>query len=113
MERITESKYAPMTKEMFVKAINEIKNYHTKLDNIQTVLEENCQDAVFWPPTLEDTLVNVLEDCLNDKTDLVGYFIYELEFGSEWERGRSQDDGKDSKLSTPEELYDYLIAGLN
>lgn len=114
MIRITSqnNKYAPMTKEIFVEAINAIKEYHRKLNNIQTVLEENCEDTVFWPPSLENTLVNVLEDCFDDKTDLIGYFIYELKFGEKWKSLCVQENEKDIKLQTPEELYDYLVEWL-
>lgn len=110
---IQNDKYVPMTKEQFVKAINSIKEYHTKIDNIQTVLEENCEDVVFWPPSLEDTLVKVLEDSFNDNTDIIGYFIYELEFGTQWKPGCIEENEKDIKMQTPEDLYDYLVSELD
>lgn len=115
MFRITtqNNKYVPMTKERFVESINAIKEYHKKINNIQTVLEENCEDSIFWPPSLEDALVKVLEDSFNDETDIIEYFIYELEFGDKWEPGYIEDNGKDIKMQTPEELYDYLVDGLN
>ena len=51
----------PMKKVQFVKIINAIKEYHRKIDNIQTVLEENCGiDTVFYPPSLENTLMYYL-----------------------------------------------------
>lgn len=114
MFRITtqNNKYVPMTKESFVEAINAIKDYHKKIDNIQTVLEENCEDSIFLPPSLEATLIKVLEDSFND-TDFIEYFIYNLEFGSEWEPGCIEDSGKDIKMQTPEDLYDYLVNGLD
>lgn len=106
-------KYIPMTKQVFVDTINAIKEYHTKINNIQTVLEENC-DSVFWPPSLEDTLINVLIEVFNDDpADIITYFIYELEFGEKWESGYITENGEDVKLKTPEDLYDYLISGLN
>lgn len=107
-------KYIPMTRQVFVDTINAIKEYHTKINNIQTVLEENCQNAVFWPPSLEDTLINVLIEVFNDDpADIITYFIYELEFGEKWEPGMITDNEEDIKLKTPEDLYDYLISGLN
>lgn len=109
---IQNNKYVPMTKEQFVKTISEIKEYHRKLNNIQTVLEENCEDTIFWPPSLENTLVEVLKDSFNDETDIIGYFIYELEFGDQWNPGCIEENGKDVKMQTPEELYDYLVDGL-
>lgn len=103
----------PMKKEQFVKIIDEIKEYKRKLNNIQTVLEENCEDSVFWPPSLEDTLIDTLSIIFDDGYDDIGYFIYELEFGKYWEPGTvTTDDGKDIKMQTAEDLYDYLIEKL-
>lgn len=107
-------KYIPMTRQVFVDTINAIKDYHTKINNIQTVFEENCQDSVFWPPSLEDTLINVLIEVFNDDPDnIITYYIYELEFGEKWEPGMITDNEEDIELKTPEDLYDYLISGLN
>lgn len=104
----------PMKKEQFVKIINAIKEYHRKIDNIQTVLEENCGiDTVFYPPSLENTLIDVLSIIFNDEGDDIEYFIYELEFGEDWEPGAiTTEDGKDIKMQTAEDLYDYLIEEL-
>ena len=109
---IYKEKYVPMTKQVFVDTINAIKEYHKKIDNIQTVLEENCEDSIFWPPSLENTLINVLIETFNDEEDMIGYYIYELEFGEKWEPGRIKDNDKDIKMQTPEDLYDYLVDGL-
>ena len=107
------NKYVPMNKSDFVDVINAIKTYNNKINNIQTVLEENCEDVIFWPPSLEDALIKVLEDSFNDNTDIIGYFVYELEFGTQWKPGCIEENGKDVKMQTPEELYDYLVDGLN
>lgn len=104
----------PMKKEQFVKIIDEIKEYKRKLNNIQTVLEENCEDSVFWPPSLEDTLIDTLSIIFDDGYDDIGYFIYELEFGKHWEPGTvTTDNGEDIKMQTAEDLYDYLVNNLD
>ena len=110
------NKTVPMTKETFVKAINDIKGYHEKINKIQTVLEETCYDSVFWPPSLESTLITVLKDSFNDEDGyggMIEYFIYELEYGEQWNVGTVTDEnGNDIKLATAEDLYDYLVDGL-
>ena len=107
------SKHIPLTKDQFVDAINDIKEYQRKLDNIQSVLEENCEESIFWPPSLESTLINVLSMMFNDENDNIGYFIYDLNFGEYWEPGYITDvDGTDIKMQTAENLYDYLVNNL-
>ena len=107
------NKIVPISKKVFVKAINAMKEYNRKIDAIQTVLEENCEEASFWPPSLWGDLVNVLKDAFNDNDDyggMIEYFIYDLEFGKQWEPGVVTDENnKDIKMQTPEELYDYLV----
>lgn len=109
------NKIVPISKEEFVKTINAIKEYNDKIDAIQTVLEENCEEAIFWPPSLQNDLINVLKDVFNDTSDydgMIEYFIYELEFGDKWQSGYITDNGKDIKMQTAEDLYDYLVDGL-
>lgn len=107
------NKYIPCTKKEFVEIIGEIKKYHKKIDNIQIALEENCEEALLFPPSLETTLVNTLELAFNDTDDMIGYFIYELEFGKKWTEGTVLDkDGNDIKMQTTGDLYDYLIETL-
>lgn len=115
MTKITtqNNKIVPISKTAFVKAINAIKEYNKKIDAIQTVLEENCEDSVFWPPSLQNDLINVLKNAFNDDDDyggMIEYFIYDLEFGKQWRPGVVTDENnKDIKMQTPEELYDYLV----
>lgn len=110
------NKIVPISKAAFVKVINAIQEYNKKIDAIQTVLEENCDDAIFWPPSLQNDLINILKDAFNDDDDYYGmieYFIYDLEFGKQWRTGVVTDENnKDIKMQTPEELYDYLVDGL-
>lgn len=106
------NKCIPMNKSTFIKTINAIKEYHKKINNIQEVLKENCEDSMFFPPSLESTLIDVLSNAFNDYTGMIDYYIYELNFGEEWKPGCITEHDRDVKMQTPEELYDYLIEGL-
>lgn len=106
------NKYVPMNKSDFVDAINAIKTYNNKINNIQTVLEENCEDVIFWPPSLEDALIKTLVESFNDYSEMIDYFIYELDFGERWSPGFITANGQDIKMQTAEDLYDYLVDGL-
>lgn len=105
-------KYIPMDKSTFIKIINEIKEYHEKIDKIQNILNETSPDFIFFPPSLEDTLIKALVKAFNDTTEIIPYFIYELNFGADWYKGYIIEDDKDIKMSTTEDLYNYLIERL-
>lgn len=102
-----------MTKEKFIEIINEIQELH-KYEEDLYALNRNYE-ADFQFPTLEDTVVKLLEEIFHCPTDEcvgsdISYFIYELDFGQEWEPGMIIDEsGNDIDLSTVEKLYNYLI----
>lgn len=111
---LTTEKVYPLTKTQFVKALNDIKDFNEKIDRINNVLNETCDDNIYCPPSVENTLLNLLQELFDDKeTDWIGYYIYELNYGEKWEPGMITDNGKDVKLETPEELYMLLIHNLD
>lgn len=85
MITITQNKTVPITKEQFIKAINDIKEYHEKINKIQ----------------------------IDEFGNNIGYFVYELKFGTQWAPVIVTDEnGNDIKLETAENLYDYLVSNL-
>jgi len=102
-----------MTKELFVETINFMK---TRSDNervINNYLTVEFEDAIFYPYSKYETqMIKVLEDIFQDESEWITYFIYELDFGRQWEPGTVMIDEKDIPLSTPEELYDMLADNL-
>ena len=55
----------------------------------------------------EDIVVELLEDMFND-SDLIGWWLYELDYGRKFKMGDLVDNGVEIDLSTSEKLYDYL-----
>ena len=105
-----------MTKEKFVEIINEIQELHKYEEDLYALNSKyRNYEADFQFPTLEDTVVKLLEEFFHCPIDEcvgsdISYFIYELEFGQEWEPGMIIDkSGNDIDLSTVEKLYDYLV----
>ena len=104
-----------MTKEKFVRIINEIKGIREYEDALYRLNQKFDLDANFQFPTLEDTVVALLEEVMHCTTDdIIGsdiaYFIYDLNFGEDWEPGMILDkNGNDIDHSTAEKLYDYLV----
>ena len=55
----------------------------------------------------ENIVVELLEDMFND-SDLIGWWLYELDYGRKFKMGDLVDNGVEIDLSTSEKLYDYL-----
>ena len=102
---------APLTKDQFVHYINFIKERKEKEDIFNKLFTEEFEDSIFYPYSRYETeLVNLLETIF-EGDDTISYFIYELDFGRVEFANRciTNADGTAVSLTTPEELYDYLI----
>ena len=106
-------KLPPMSKESFIRSINKMKECDRKIQNIEKVLMENCDDAIFCPPSLETEMIQMLKDLFHDESSWIEYYIFDLDFGEKWEEGMITETGKSVSMRTPEELYDILIQNLN
>ena len=106
-------KKVPLTKEQFVHYINFIKERKEKVDQINDLFTEEFEDSIFYPYARYETeLVSLLENVFNDvEDDNIGYFIYELDFGELDFASEciTEKDGTTVSLTSPEELYDYLV----
>lgn len=55
----------------------------------------------------ESIVIELLQNMFKDN-DLIGWWIYELDYGRKFKIGDLIDNGVEIDLSTPEKLYDYL-----
>ena len=97
----------------FVRIINQIEKMDKKIDESSKIirkLSDNEWDVYF--PTGEFLLNDFLNDIFDDnEVDDIGYFIYELEFGSKWHEGMVLDkNGNDIPLKDASDLYDLLLS---
>jgi hypothetical protein len=103
------SKRVILSEEEFVCCMNEIQKFHTRVDNINEAIKENCEDGIYFPPSLEHVVNDLLKAIFNDKYDTIEYFMYELDFGKKWKRGMFTIYEVDVKLQNAEDLYEYLL----
>ena len=105
-------KNIPLTKDQFIHYINFIKERKEKENKINELFTEEFEDSIFYPHTRYETeLISLLETIFNDEDGNIGYFIYELDFGELDFANEciTEEDGITISLTTPEELYDYLV----
>ena len=94
-------------KEVFINIINEIKKHTEIQDNINKQLKD-FEFNLFSYGNYEALLVELLEEIFKDKSGWIGYFLYDLDFGSKHKDGMIKIDGENVKLATPEDLYDLI-----
>lgn len=107
-----------ISKEKFVEIINRLRNYNDLQNKINDLFEENIDNKEMDFMNAgsicighESVAVYLLENMFD--TDMISYFIYELNYGEDYTEGCIVDENMNEiDLSTAEKLYDYLIKSL-
>lgn len=105
-----------ITKQEFIEIINKLKkanDFVNETNNKAKKLDDAIMSDFFNASSLsishENIVVKLLENMFNDK-DIIGWWLYELNYGREFKIGYLQDEnGFDIDVSTAGKLYDYLI----
>lgn len=104
-----------ITKEEFVKTINKLETASDSEWNIWMALKDNGVWVDDERDGLENSVIELLSYLVNPiRPDLakedIEYFVYELDFGREFEIGNIMDkDGNPIDFSSAEKLYDYFV----
>ena len=110
-----------ISKDKFVKIINRLKNYSELQDKINNLFEDfidNKEQDFCNAGSIcighESVVIDLLEKMF--ETDLISWWIYELDYGKQYIPGclQKEEDGKivDIDISTADKLYDVLIESL-
>ena len=104
-----------ISKEKFVEIINRLKSYNELQNKINDLFKENIDNK-------EMDFVNAGSICIGHEsvvvyllermfdTDMISYFIYELNYGEKYKAGCVLDENMNEiDLSTAEKMYDYLV----
>lgn len=104
-----------LTKEKFVKYIEFIKtqclNQDKFIDALELLSPHTYCDAFIYS-SYENTLLELIEDLLDDDEDDIGYFLYEMGYLNKDLKNLEnlpRDDNGNILYDSPETLYDYLV----
>ena len=99
--------------ESFKKYLDSIKNLWDFEDEMNTVIRTHGgDDCSIWPSGWVDIL-SLMEFIFNDKEEWISYWIYELDWGKEYEDGIIKDkNGLSIKLQTAKDLYNVLLKNM-
>lgn len=107
-----------ISKDEFVKIMNRLKDYSSlqnKIDDLFRELIDNKEQDFCNAGSIcighESVVVNILEKIF--ETDLIGWWIYDLDYGKRYKAGcLTTYDNKEIDVSTTEKLYDVLVKDL-
>lgn len=106
-----------ISKQTFVKIINTMRDREDlviKLNDIireyRVTLREDFLDGNALIIGGEDEIVELLEILMKDTCGDISYFMWEIDFGRDYEPGCITQDGEDIDISSADKLYDYLVS---
>lgn len=102
-----------MSKESFCKVMDNYKSMFSFTDEMNELFDKYKADGNIYPPLCTSTVIDLLEFIFNDKDQWISYWIFELDFGKDYEDGWvTQKDGAVIPLKTVEDLYDLLVKNM-
>ena len=107
-----------ISKEKFVEIINRLKSYTELQNKINDLFRDNIDNKEMDFINAgsicighESVVVYLLENMFD--TDMIGYWVYELDYGEKYTEGCVLYENMNNiDLSTAEKLYDYLVQAL-
>lgn len=101
-----------LSKYAFVKAIKEIKKMRKLEEGINEAFQQypDCEISIF---PFEASVVELLEDSMEDTTGNIAFWLYDLEMGASCSKDKIGYEGIDTvkyaDIHSAEELYDYIV----
>ena len=105
-----------ISKELFIKCIYSLKkqiSHDKKCAKAFATILDSDHTSVYNTSFVTEQLVDVLKEFTNDENGADGqswieYYIWELNFGANYKDGDVKIDGKNFRLTTPNDLWDLL-----
>lgn len=102
-----------MSKESFCRVMDNYKSMWNFTDDLNDLFRKYKSDGEVYPPMCTETVIDLLEFIFNDKDQWINYWIFELDFGKNYEDGYVKDEhGEVIALKTAEDLYDLLVRNM-
>ena len=109
-------KQALLTKKEFVDIINRLRESSDLVDKVDTLFRESRENvecdfcnAAGLQISHEPIVVNLLQKIMRDEGEDISYFIYELDYGRDYEPGCVTNGNGIVDMGTPEALYELLV----
>ena len=106
----------PLTKQEFVEILNRLREATELVDKVEELFRssrENLEcdfcNGAGLQISHEGIVVKLMEKLMQDSFGNISYFIYELDYGREYQEGCVSDKNGNVDIGTPEKLYDFMM----
>lgn len=104
-----------ISKELFIEVINDLTRAEEYQFGLNSFFKNNDVDGYIFQPDCSVSVIKLLHEMFGsaDEDDWIEYYCIELDYGKKYKPGCVLDKNKkEIKMSTPEELYDFLISNM-
>ena len=99
-----------ISKDTFVNTMERLETLDKNMDAIDAAFKKLSPDFCgFYITEPFDIVVDLLKESFKDKHDLLGYFVYELDYLHKFHMGCVTQDDKPIDLSTRDKVYDHMV----
>ena len=99
-----------ISKETFVNTMERLETLDKNIDAIDAAFKKLSPDFCgFYITEPFDIVVDLLKESFKDKHDLLGYFVYELDYLHKFHMGCVTQDNEPIDLSTWDKVYDHMV----
>ena len=101
-----------ISNDLFIEIMKDVKQTYDFQNGLNNYFRKNGADGYVYPPDCVCATLKLLHHMFDkDVDEWINYFCFELDFGRKYKDGTVLDeDGKDIRLETFEDLYDLLTA---
>lgn len=86
-----------------------VKETNSKARKLNDAIISDFFNASTLSISHEHIVVELLQNIFNDKDDMIGWWLYELDYGRNKENAWIKENGVKTYLYVAEDLYKYLI----
>ena len=99
------------TRKQFIKYMKEYKQLDKDIDGMDDAMKKISPDfGGFHLGRVNTMVVDLLRETMEDTSEWIEYFIYDIEWGKNAKKGTVTDkNGKDIPIKTLSNLYDIII----
>ncbi len=99
-----------ISKETFVNTMERLETLDKNMDAIDAAFKKLSPDFCgFYITEPFDIVVDLLKENFKDKHDLLGYFVYELDYLHKFHMGCVTQNNEPIDLSTWDKVYDHMV----
>lgn len=101
-----------ISKETFVKTINDLKSLDDRMDAVDLAFKNlNPDFCGFYVTEVFDVVLNLLAEAMDDEEEWISYFVYDRNWLKDFNIGDAEVHGVPVVINSWEDVYDFIVEG--